>query len=1194
MAGYVCAQFTSGPNCSDNRIEKTDAEKTDCLKKAFMECVSDAWRCRADILADLPSRVGFNRDGNNFSDSTLRPLDDIRCYTENNDCLERIRQCYCASGMTGLTCTACPDDLGGRSPRPEEVVPTPEEDTPDEEVDPAREPYYVPVTVSSDGDVIPIVFGRAILGGNIVWVDTQSNQGSVALVDFALGVCAGSVESIRRVWMADTLVVDRTSEGITADPSSGLSVKLFSGTEYQKVNPGMVSTFGRTPAYRGLCYIVIRGYPVTGTNPSLPQFRVEVTTATGSSVEWNDTGANTDTPLVVNPATLRGYTSTPTTIDARDADGALLYSLSVTDAPNILSVSSREDVAFQGSSGEITCVVGGFPERRLTSAPVSALEFISCGRDSTSVGDPCVVAGLSGGSLIVARGTDSLTVTEFTMGGTPLFVAVVDDSTVISAFLSSDTVSIHALDLSTDTSSTASLALSTLGLPSGATVTAASLHDGYLIFVASSGTRSLLISVDPFAPEIPRWFTQTTVVPDGAINATAGDTLAFLHGDSLYSLDASTGVVSQRSARLSSLPAVNSAVFYDGITDTLTFSSSDGSVIRVVPDRVVTAPVTGEAVVSRLLELAGASASQYDVSALAAVTIDGFVIFRDDTLSRVLEELSSFYHWGVSESSAGIRVTPLGTTSVIVVDDLDVVSHERTRAVDIDTSTTYVRMGYYDEASEFSTAYQEVTRDMLRGEDFGIGAGIFVDTSVFTDATTARVSAELAMLRILRRTRRHTLHLSPRHLALEALDIVTINGVSVRLDSVTLSPAFSGMVSGYEDDIAIYEESPALTGSSISQLESQISGQAGVGNVLVAFNLPFPDGSTRRERVLLGQVNPSTTTLGETFVPDTWSVDTIEQDAPTTEVLTGVLVSGLTTPRTDVFTTDYVNTVTIRFSKSIPAGHLRNADKLAIIEDPALNLLFVGSELIQFMNHVIDVDGRTVTFDGLLRGRFGSDIHVDTHVIGEACAYYTEDSVASIAVSADTVTRGYAEVSMFSADYPDNAIDARVHFESVLEEWLNLTVLVYPTPTGTSTAKVAFQVIPRIAQKSFFTDNSQINSYANGEDVRAFVLSGPFDKASFESAYLDGEGAWGASSYIRFAGTESPYQSEMSMSLFITEGLINTSAPATMKFIADTHVALVKGGRYTEAISALVPTGARYHVPSGSSYQFLSGRTLRG
>jgi hypothetical protein len=140
---------------------------------------------------------------------------------------------------------------------------------------------------ASEGAPIPRVYGRARVGGQIIWatrfeeVATTTRQGSSGgkggkpkatttsysyFVSLAIGLCEGPIAGLRRVW-ADGKEVDL----------DGIVLRVHRGDETQSPDPLILAMEGGVaPAYRGLAYVVFERFPLDDYGARVPQFSFEV------------------------------------------------------------------------------------------------------------------------------------------------------------------------------------------------------------------------------------------------------------------------------------------------------------------------------------------------------------------------------------------------------------------------------------------------------------------------------------------------------------------------------------------------------------------------------------------------------------------------------------------------------------------------------------------------------------------------------------------------------------------------------------------------------------------------------------------------------------------------------------------------------------------------------------------------------
>ena len=141
------------------------------------------------------------------------------------------------------------------------------------------------ITSATEGTVIPRLFGRMRLGGNIIWatdfseeVNTTSSGGKgggpkvttteyIYSASFAVGLTEGPITGIGRIW-ADGKPMDMT----------GVTWRWYPGSEVQTADPFIAAKMGAssTPAYRGLAYVVFENLALTAFGNRIPQLSFEI------------------------------------------------------------------------------------------------------------------------------------------------------------------------------------------------------------------------------------------------------------------------------------------------------------------------------------------------------------------------------------------------------------------------------------------------------------------------------------------------------------------------------------------------------------------------------------------------------------------------------------------------------------------------------------------------------------------------------------------------------------------------------------------------------------------------------------------------------------------------------------------------------------------------------------------------------
>ena len=146
------------------------------------------------------------------------------------------------------------------------------------------------ITASTEGAPIPRLYGRARLGGQVIWADdirervvTRRAGGSAKgggagaaatetteyryTATFAVALAEGPVGGIGRVW-ADGAEIDL----------SHVTHRVHLGTETQLADSAIVAAEGAggAPAYRGIAYVVFEDMPLEGYGNRIPQLSFEV------------------------------------------------------------------------------------------------------------------------------------------------------------------------------------------------------------------------------------------------------------------------------------------------------------------------------------------------------------------------------------------------------------------------------------------------------------------------------------------------------------------------------------------------------------------------------------------------------------------------------------------------------------------------------------------------------------------------------------------------------------------------------------------------------------------------------------------------------------------------------------------------------------------------------------------------------
>jgi hypothetical protein len=149
------------------------------------------------------------------------------------------------------------------------------------------------VQSSGYGSVIPRVYGKARLSGNVIWMrgfdeetrtQTQTVGGGgkggggggrqttttvtyVYFCDVAVALCEGPITGIGKMF----------ADGNAIGSEHYASRRISLGDATQSLDPLIAATEGLAPAYRGLAYVVLERYAITPFGNRLPNFSFELT-----------------------------------------------------------------------------------------------------------------------------------------------------------------------------------------------------------------------------------------------------------------------------------------------------------------------------------------------------------------------------------------------------------------------------------------------------------------------------------------------------------------------------------------------------------------------------------------------------------------------------------------------------------------------------------------------------------------------------------------------------------------------------------------------------------------------------------------------------------------------------------------------------------------------------------------------------
>lgn len=149
------------------------------------------------------------------------------------------------------------------------------------------------VQASTYGKPIPLIYGRAILKGNIIWSSGIKEKSSVTkqrvnlltkvkvkdyryFANLAIGLCEGEIQGLQRIWANGRLIYDQTFANSSKIKAFDFNFRFHTGSESQMPDPLIAGAKPDAPAFRGLSYVVFEDFPLEEFNNHIPQFTFEV------------------------------------------------------------------------------------------------------------------------------------------------------------------------------------------------------------------------------------------------------------------------------------------------------------------------------------------------------------------------------------------------------------------------------------------------------------------------------------------------------------------------------------------------------------------------------------------------------------------------------------------------------------------------------------------------------------------------------------------------------------------------------------------------------------------------------------------------------------------------------------------------------------------------------------------------------
>jgi len=388
------------------------------------------------------------------------------------------------------------------------------------------------------------------------------------------------------------------------------------------------------------------------------------------------------------------------------------------------------------------------------------------------------------------------------------------------------------------------------------------------------------------------------------------------------------------------------------------------------------------AVVAELLQNAGLTASDYDVTRLTD-TLEGFILDRPITVRAALEYLTSAFFFDIVESDGILKCVPRGSESIKSVPEDDLIPAKKKGVQDV-LEINYaqelelpqrVNVTYLDRPFNYDPVTQTSQRQVVRAVD-----QVTVNLPIVMGATRAKQIADITLYGTWKERTSFNLTLPPKYVRIEPTDVitVTVNNVPHEMRVFKTNMEANGLmkVSAVAEDISSYDfYTPP--GETSSTLEPPTLAPDTIVKFIDA--PPLPSDTIANQGLLrIGVAADGQNWNGSAIYR---SDDGGEDGGNTFNLLAGMdgaatfgaIITALPAGPFEVW--DTVNEVEV----ILTSGSLGSVSELGVFN--GANAALIGNELVQFQNAQL-IGEKTYKLSRLLRGRQGTEWAME-HVSGE-------------------------------------------------------------------------------------------------------------------------------------------------------------------------------------------------------------------
>jgi|GEM_PF-1012435 len=396
---------------------------------------------------------------------------------------------------------------------------------------------------------------------------------------------------------------------------------------------------------------------------------------------------------------------------------------------------------------------------------------------------------------------------------------------------------------------------------------------------------------------------------------------------------------------------------------------------------------TLDRVVAGILERAGYASDDYDVTALADVALDGYVVPEAMSAASAIAPLRIFEPFDLVESGVVLKAVKHGNTPVLAIPfaegratnerSSDAVPFlEQTRVQELDLPLE-VRVDYIDAARDYDVGSQRARRSVTKGARFLAK----VSLPLVSTAAKAKQIAEARLFTVWAEREQARLTLSRRYLAIEPGDVIDLSDKRMRVSQVRLKDGIVDMRGVLVPPVAATSGASADAGEAAWQNDLEP-----VASALYLMDLPLLRAADDQPGIYAAVSGIDGWPGANVWrAADGVNYSRIAGFSSVAKAGMAVTVLGNGAP----YYMDRASTVDVQLLQ----GALASCSETDLLG--GANAALLGDEIIQFQNATLQGPG-LYRLSNLLRGRRGTEETAGDHEIGERFVVLSEGAVQFI------------------------------------------------------------------------------------------------------------------------------------------------------------------------------------------------------